>query len=74
MKIGEVLKLNSFLILQQENSATKSGDSGDSAVATMPRKLTRSLSARVSRLATVSRPTNTDTDSEVDEKSSDNKK
>ncbi|XP_026315731.1 histone acetyltransferase KAT7-like [Hyposmocoma kahamanoa] len=44
----------------------KSGDSGDSG--TMPRKLTRSLSARVSRLATISRPTNTDTDSDADDK------
>lgn len=53
------------------DQAAKSGDSCDSAVATMPRKLTRSLSARVSRLATVSRRTNTDTDSEIDEKSND---
>ncbi|KAF9803210.1 hypothetical protein SFRURICE_002917 [Spodoptera frugiperda] len=53
------------------DQAAKSGDSGDSAVATMPRKLTRSLSARVSRLATVSRRTNnTDTDSD-EEKSND---
>ena len=42
--------------------------SGDSDSSTMPRKLTRSLSARVSRLATVSRPTHTDTDSDDDKR------
>ncbi|KAL0881171.1 hypothetical protein ABMA27_002283 [Loxostege sticticalis] len=52
---------------KQENTG-KSSESGDS---TMPRKLTRSLSARVSRLATISRPTHTDTDSEADDKSND---
>lgn len=55
---------------KQDNAATKSGDSSDT---TMPRKLTRSLSAKVSRLATVSRPAHTDTDSEVEEKNSENK-
>jgi hypothetical protein len=40
----------------------------------MPRKLTRSLSARVSRLATISRPAQTDTDSEPEEKPDINKK
>ncbi|XP_049868186.1 histone acetyltransferase KAT7 [Pectinophora gossypiella] len=50
-------------------ATSKSGDSGDSS--TMPRKLTRSLSARVSRLATVSRPTHTDTDSDADDKGTD---
>ncbi|XP_059055447.1 histone acetyltransferase KAT7 [Achroia grisella] len=52
----------------KQETTGKSGDSGESATSTMPRKLTRSLSARVSRLATVSRPTHTDTDSDVDEK------
>ncbi|XP_052748763.1 histone acetyltransferase KAT7 isoform X2 [Galleria mellonella] len=55
----------------KQDTAAKSGDSGESATITLPRKLTRSLSARVSRLATVSRPTHTDTDSDADEKSND---
>ncbi|CAH0406809.1 unnamed protein product [Chilo suppressalis] len=50
-----------------------SGKPDDSDTSTMPRKLTRSLSARVSRLATVSRPTHTDTDSEADDKPNDSK-
>ncbi|CAH0581578.1 unnamed protein product [Chrysodeixis includens] len=57
---------------ETRDQASKSGDS-DSPVATMPRKLTRSLSARVSRLAAASRRTNTDTDSEADDKSTDKK-
>ncbi|XP_021205742.2 histone acetyltransferase KAT7 isoform X3 [Bombyx mandarina] len=40
----------------------------DTLEATMPRKLTRSLSARVSRIAAATKINNTDTDSEVDEK------
>ncbi|KAM3963606.1 lysine acetyltransferase chameau [Aphomia sociella] len=55
----------------KQEANIKSGESGESPTGTMPRKLTRSLSARVSRLATVSRPTHTDTDSEVDDKSND---
>ncbi|XP_075974650.1 lysine acetyltransferase chameau isoform X2 [Anticarsia gemmatalis] len=58
---------------KQENSAMKSGDSDDLSATTMPRKLTRSLSARVSRMAAVSRTAHTDTDSEIDEKPNDNK-
>lgn len=52
---------------KQETTTSKSGDSCDSSSATLPRKLTRSLSARTSRLANTARSTNTDTDSEVDE-------
>lgn len=55
-----------MVLISQSETASK-GDGLD-AVAVMPRKLTRSLSARVSRLATISRPAHTDTDSEADEK------
>ncbi|XP_038214836.1 histone acetyltransferase KAT7 isoform X2 [Zerene cesonia] len=44
----------------------KSGDSGDSVVE-VPRKLTRSISARVSRMA-AAKPTHTDTDSDNEER------
>ncbi|XP_047019365.1 histone acetyltransferase KAT7 [Helicoverpa armigera] len=72
LKTGKTKPPSSATKQEIRDQAAKSGDSGDSgAVATMPRKLTRSLSARVSRLATVSRRTNTDTDSDVDEKSND---
>ncbi|KAL4710604.1 hypothetical protein ACJJTC_003240, partial [Scirpophaga incertulas] len=57
-----------------KDTTEKSGESGENtSTATMPRKLTRSLSARVSRLATISRPTNTDTDSDPDDKNNDSK-
>ncbi|XP_041988128.1 histone acetyltransferase KAT7 [Aricia agestis] len=46
----------------------KSGDSGDSVTGTMTRKLTRSLSARVSRIVNATKTNNTDTDSEPEEK------
>ncbi|XP_063618468.1 histone acetyltransferase KAT7 [Cydia splendana] len=49
-------------------------DSGESQANNMPRKLTRSLSARVSRMATATRPRTTDTDSDVDEKPNDKSK
>lgn len=57
----------------QVDGAVKSGDSGDSVIVcgTLPRKLTRSLSARVSRIAAATRLPQTDTDSEVDEKPND---
>ncbi|CAH2077011.1 unnamed protein product, partial [Iphiclides podalirius] len=51
--------------LPQPQDVPKVGDSGDS---TLPRKLTRSFSARANRLATASRPPQTDTDSEADDK------
>ncbi|XP_039751193.1 histone acetyltransferase KAT7 isoform X2 [Pararge aegeria] len=52
----------------KQETTGKSGDSGDSLSGTMPRKLTRSLSARVSRMATASKLTHTDTDSDTEEK------
>ncbi|XP_048480330.1 histone acetyltransferase KAT7 [Plutella xylostella] len=59
---------NSKMNITPIKSETASKGDGLDAVAVMPRKLTRSLSARVSRLATISRPAHTDTDSEADEK------
>ncbi|VVC88129.1 unnamed protein product, partial [Leptidea sinapis] len=50
-----------------DQDSQKGGDSGDSVVEVMPRKLTRSLAARVSRMAAC-KPNNTDTDSEADDK------
>ncbi|CAH2108608.1 unnamed protein product [Euphydryas editha] len=58
----------------KQETTGKSGDSCDSLTGTMPRKLTRSLSARVSRMANASKPTNTDTDSEADDKSNEKSK
>ncbi|XP_023955158.2 histone acetyltransferase KAT7 [Bicyclus anynana] len=52
----------------KQETTGKSGDSGDSLPGSMPRKLTRSISARVSRLANASKPTHTDTDSDTEEK------
>ncbi|CAK1540743.1 unnamed protein product [Leptosia nina] len=51
----------------------KSGDSGDSVVEIVPRKLTRSIAARVSRMA-ASKPTHTDTDSDAEEKNNEKSK
>lgn len=49
--------------------ATKGSEAGESAaLGAVPRKLTRSFSARASRLATAARPVHTDTDSDVDDK------
>lgn len=55
-------------MFSQQEITARSGDSGDSPTGTMPRKLTRSLSARVTRMATATKLTHTDTDSEVEEK------
>ncbi|XP_050668624.1 histone acetyltransferase KAT7 [Leptidea sinapis] len=52
---------------EDKQDSQKGGDSGDSVVEVMPRKLTRSLAARVSRMAAC-KPNNTDTDSEADDK------
>ncbi|XP_064072138.1 histone acetyltransferase KAT7 [Vanessa tameamea] len=72
LKSGKV-KSPSNASTKQEPTG-KSGDSCDSITGTMPRKLTRSLSARVSRMANASKPTNTDTDSEADDKSNEKSK
>ncbi|KAJ8730564.1 hypothetical protein PYW08_001977 [Mythimna loreyi] len=71
LKTGKTKPPSSATKQEIRDQAAKSGDSGDSAVATMPRKLTRALAARVSRMATASRRGNTDTDSDVDDKSND---
>ncbi|CAK1600656.1 unnamed protein product [Parnassius mnemosyne] len=61
-------------VTNKKETTSKSGDSGESAVGTMPRKLTRSFSARANRLNNTSRPAQTDTDSEADDKSNDKNK
>ncbi|XP_068632439.1 histone acetyltransferase KAT7 isoform X2 [Battus philenor] len=66
-------KTNSTTNKQQETNA-KSGDSGESAVSAVPRKLTRSFLARANRLANATRPAHTDTDSEADDKNNDKNK
>ncbi|XP_045494781.1 histone acetyltransferase KAT7 [Colias croceus] len=53
-----------------KKQGSKSGDSGDSVVE-VPRKLTRSISARVSRMA-ASKPNHTDTDSDNEEREKSN--
>ncbi|XP_045768747.1 histone acetyltransferase KAT7 [Maniola jurtina] len=57
----------------KQETTGKSGESGDSLTGSMPRKLTRSRSARVSRMATASK-THTDTDSDTEEKNNEQSK
>ncbi|XP_045447492.1 histone acetyltransferase KAT7 [Melitaea cinxia] len=58
----------------KQETTGKSGDSCDSLTGTMTRKLTRSLSARVSRMANAAKPANTDTDSDAEDKSNEKSK
>ncbi|XP_013175556.1 PREDICTED: histone acetyltransferase KAT7 [Papilio xuthus] len=59
---------------KQQDVATKGCEAGESAaLGAVPRKLTRSFSARANRMATAVRPVHTDTDSDGDDKNDKNR-